>query len=95
MDSQQPLVSIICLCHNHAPFVSECLESVVNQTYGNIQLIVVDDASEDESVSKIEQFLKGKAEIPFLQLKENVGNCRAFNLGAGVSRGEICGGFGY
>jgi glycosyltransferase involved in cell wall biosynthesis len=84
----QPLVSIICLCHNHAPFVLECLESVVNQTYENIQLIVVDDASTDGSVSKIQQFLKGKPEIPFLELKENVGNCRAFNLGLELAEGK-------
>ncbi len=87
-NSNAPLVSIICLCHNHADFVLACLDSVVNQTYKNMQLIIVDDASSDGSVEKINSFLKGKSQIPFLQLKENVGNCKAFNLGLELAEGK-------
>ncbi|EAY24852.1 glycosyltransferase [Microscilla marina] len=54
---QAPLVSVICLCYNHEKFVVEALRSVFLQTYSNIELIIVDDASVDGSVKIIEEVL--------------------------------------
>lgn len=76
-----PLVSVVCLCYNHARFVEEALNSVINQTYRSVELIVVDDASSDESVSIIKQVIGKHSEIKLIRLKENVGNCKAFNIG--------------
>lgn len=72
-------MSVICLCFNHARFVGEAVRSVANQTYKQLQIIVVDDCSEDDSAGEI---LKLKSEFPSLLiflLPENVGNCKAFN----------------
>jgi len=44
-----PLVSVIVPCYNHENYVEQCIVSVVNQTYKNIQLIVIDDGSKDNS----------------------------------------------
>jgi glycosyltransferase involved in cell wall biosynthesis len=88
MTNKQPLVSVICLCYNHGKYVVEAMESVLNQTYQNVELIVVDDASQDESASVIKNFLKDKPEIQFIQMKENVGNCKAFNEGWQASSGK-------
>ena len=52
-----PLVTVICICYNHARFVKEALDSVVNQTYGNIELIVIDDGSTDGSGKVIKQWI--------------------------------------
>ena len=49
-----PLVSIICLSYNHEKFVVETLNSVVNQNYSPIELIIVDDCSSDTTKSIIE-----------------------------------------
>lgn len=86
---EQPLVSVICLCYNHARFVKEAINSVLLQTYTNIQLIVVDDASQDNSVEIITRIVEENPKIIFISQKENTGNCRAFNLGLSKARGEF------
>jgi len=51
--SKQALVSIAIPCFNHGAFVQEAILSVINQDYDNIELIIIDDGSNDDSVSKI------------------------------------------
>ncbi len=86
-----PLVTIICLCYNHEKFVRETLLSVWNQTYRDIEVIIVDDASQDESIKIIRQFLKQNPPdfpVKTLFLDQNVGNCTAFNRGWCFARGK-------
>lgn len=83
-----PLVTIICLCHNHAPWVRESLDAAWQQAYPHIQLIVVDDASTDNSKQVIEQWLADKPQVQYLPFQENQGNCRAFNRAFALARGE-------
>lgn len=83
-----PLVTVVCLCYNHERFVEEALASVFAQTYSPIQLVVIDDASTDGSAEVISRVLAGRPEVVFLSLKENHGNCRAFNQALPHIRGE-------
>jgi len=83
-----PLVSVICLCYNHERYVAEALLSVLNQTYPRIELIIVDDASNDHSVEVIEKLIEGVENVNFIRLQENHGNCIAFNLGFKASSGD-------
>jgi glycosyltransferase involved in cell wall biosynthesis len=85
----QPLVSVICLCHNHERFLGEAIDSVRKQTYENIEIIVVDDASSDRSKEQIRKILQHDPSISFLSLTENIGNCAAFNAGLALARGEF------
>ena len=84
----QPLVTIICLCHNHASYVKEALDSAIGQVYDQIELIIVDDASTDGSKEVIEEWLLDKPHISFINLKENLGNCKAFNQGLAIAKGK-------
>ena len=84
----QPLVSVICLCHNQAQFVTEALLSVINQTYQHIEIIIIDDASIDESVGVINKIITEFPLIQFLEIEKNIGNCRAFNQGFAISKGD-------
>jgi len=74
-----PLVSVICVSYNHARFVREAVESVLQQTYQSIELIIVDDGSTDNSAAVIADILKPYPAITFLALNKNVGYCKAFN----------------
>jgi len=74
-----PLVSVICLCYNHARFLHEALDSVVNQTYPNLEILVVDDASTDNSPALLQQYQARHPEIKLILHQKNTGNCQAFN----------------
>lgn len=83
-----PLVSVICICYNHERFVQEALLSVFNQTYPDVELIVVDDASADNSVSVIKEVLAPYPEVKTIFLSVNQGNCKAFNQALKICKGE-------
>ena len=50
------LVSVIIPVYNSEKYLEECLESIINQTYPNIEIIAVDDGSEDSSLDILEQY---------------------------------------
>jgi glycosyltransferase involved in cell wall biosynthesis len=83
-----PLVTVICLCYNQKHFVREAVESVINQSYAPVQIIVVDDASTDGSRDSINQLKRLYPQLEVLLLNENMGNCRAFNRGLALAKGE-------
>ncbi|MEM9857929.1 MAG: glycosyltransferase [Bacteroidota bacterium] len=85
---KQPTVTVICLSYNHEKFVAEAIKSVLQQTYPNIELIVVDDASEDDSQLIIKKKCLQHPEIQSIYLSENLGNCQAFNMAFKLSKGE-------
>lgn len=57
MFKSEPLVSIIIPCYNHEMFVKECIKSVINQSYKNIELIIINDGSKDCSMQAIEELV--------------------------------------
>ncbi|MBD2259184.1 glycosyltransferase [Pseudanabaena sp. FACHB-2040] len=81
----QPLVSLIINNYNYAAFLAEAIDSCLNQTYPRIEVIVVDDGSQDGSPQIIESY--GAKIIPVL--KANGGQASAMNSGFSVSAGEI------
>jgi glycosyltransferase involved in cell wall biosynthesis len=83
-----PLVSVICLCYNHEKFVKQAILSALNQTYSNVEVIVVNDASTDNSAAVVQELLTANPQLTFLNLERNVGNCKAFNIGFAQSKGD-------
>lgn len=81
------MVSIICLCHNHNRFVELAIESVLQQSYEHIELIVVDDASEDGSRAIVENMSAIHGFQTYFATS-NIGNCKAFNIGLKLSHGK-------
>lgn len=56
LKSTNPKVSIIIPSYNHSKFIGKAIESVLNQTYGNFELLIIDDASPDNSVDVIKKY---------------------------------------
>lgn len=84
-----PRVTVIALCYNHAAFVEEALMSILNQKEVIPEVIVVDDASSDDSKSIIQSFLaKHNVEWKFIDHKENLGNCKSFNEALLLATGD-------
>lgn len=87
--AHHPLVTIICICYNHESFVLESLDSVVNQSYKNIQIIIVDDASTDNSVKEIEKWVVKKPHTTLIKNNINVGNTISFNKALKLAQGDF------
>lgn len=56
-NEDQPLVSVVIPCYNHEQFVQEAIQSVIDQDYTNIELLIIDDGSKDSSAEKIEKLI--------------------------------------
>ncbi len=85
-----PAVSVIIPLYNAEKYIGECLESVLNQTFQNFEVIVVDDCSTDESPAIVESYLeKFGGRLNILSMEKNSG-CGALprNKGMRFSRGE-------
>jgi len=83
-----PLVSVICLCFNQEKFIEASVQSILNQTYDAFEIIIVDDASNDQSPDIIRKLVEQNSQIQSILLPENLGNCKAFNKGLKLAKGE-------
>ncbi|ERI54286.1 glycosyltransferase family 2 protein [Pseudomonas sp. AOB-7] len=91
-DSSQPLVSVIIASYNHAPYIQASIESVLQQSYPNIELLVVDDGSRDDSVARIEALQKVHG-FDF-RVQANKGLSRTLNETIERARGSLIAPFG-
>ncbi|MCB4808729.1 glycosyltransferase family 2 protein [Tamlana sp. 62-3] len=82
------LVSIIVPCYNHANFLGEALQSVLNQTYTNWECIIVNDGSPDNAAQIAEQWAAKDSRFQYLE-KENGGLSSARNAGIKIGKGEF------
>lgn len=79
------LVSIVIPAHNAGKFIDDTIHSVLGQTYENWELIIVDDASSDNTLEVIKQF--GCDKIRVIAMKKNGGAAKARNRGMQAARG--------
>ena len=82
-----PLVSIIVPIYNTAPYLDRCVASLCGQTYENIEIILVDDGSTDDSGVMCDHYAAADSRIRALH-KQNVGLISAWTAGVGKSKGE-------
>lgn len=82
-----PLISIIIPVYNTDKYLERCLSSVTNQTYQNIEIIIVDDGSTDKSPTIIKKYVKKDPRVKVIN-QENSGQGSARNRGIDSANGE-------
>ena len=85
MIDRNPLVSIIMLNYNGSNYIEDCILSIKNQSYDNVETIVVDNASTDDSLKKVGDISHN---VKIIKNKENFGSAKANNTGAKRAKGK-------
>ena len=85
--SKEPLITVVVPIYNVEDYLNKCIESIVNQTYKNLEIILVDDGSPDNSPKMCDDWAKKDKRIKVIH-KENGGVSSARNIGIDKSKGE-------
>ena len=86
-----PIVSIIVPVYNTSQYLDQCLESLVNQTFRDIEIICINDASTDNSLSILRKWEKIDNRIKIIDSEKNLRQGGARNLGLKIARGKYIG----
>jgi len=89
-----PLVSLNLLLYRPGKYLKPCLESIFNQTYPNLEILIIDNNSADGTKEKIEEFLRGRRgknnqAVRLIINQKNLGFAAGHNIGIKESRGEF------
>ena len=88
--NSNPKISVIVPVYNTEAYLKECVDSIVNQTYQNLEILLVDDGSTDNSGAMAEKFALEDKRVRVFH-KENGGSSSARNLGIKEATGEYIG----
>lgn len=84
-----PLVTVVCNCYNHAPYVIQSIQSVEQQTYKNIELIVLNNGSTDNSYEIIQRYLTNTSGIKWVHWEKSLPITQAFNRIVEIAKGDF------
>ncbi len=86
--SYRPKVSVAMASYNSEKYIAEAVESILNQTLRNFELIIVDDCSSDNTWKIINQFSKRDRRIRIYKNSNNLGGCKTLNKAMGYAKGK-------
>ncbi len=86
MISSAPRISVLLPVHNAELYIQESIESILNQTFEDFELIIIDDGSSDQSLNKIKSYNDNR--IFLIKNEKNIGIIDSLNKGIEVSRGK-------
>ncbi|MCL5030224.1 MAG: glycosyltransferase family 2 protein [Bacteroidetes bacterium] len=89
MQKNNPLVSVVIPAYNVEKFIGETLRSVLNQTYNNYEIIVVDDSSRDQTASVVNQFIQLDKRIKYFKIEHSGRPAVPRNFGISKASGEL------
>lgn len=85
---EEDKISVIIPVYNTAPYLDKCLESVINQTYKNLEIILINDASTDNSLDIMKKYSESDTRIRLISHKENCGLGVSRNIGLKIASGK-------
>lgn len=83
-----PLVSVLIPCYNVEKYVEESLNSILNQTYRNLEIVAINDCSTDRTKEILERMAKQDSRIRLINNEENLKLIKTLNNGIGLCNGE-------
>jgi len=89
--NKTPLFSVLIANYNNGKYISECIESVIRQSYQHWEIVIVDDASDDESLHVIHDYIARGVSIHLHVNDQNRGCGYSKRKCAELAKGEICG----
>ena len=90
MGENKPLISVVIPAYNIDAYIERCLKSVANQTYKNLEIIVINDGSKDNTKKVAEDFAKTDSRVKVISIV-NGGVSNARNTGIDLAKGEFIG----
>ena len=84
----KPKISVIMSAYNTEKYIAEAIESILNQTLRDFELIIINDASTDNTLDIIKKYTKKDKRIKVISLKKNVGAAEARNMGLKIANGK-------
>ena len=88
MPEKNPTVSVIIPTYNRAHLIGRAIQSVLNQTYQDFEIIIVDDGSTDDTEEVIKKFQRKDERIKYVKHEKNKGSSAARNTGIKLARGK-------
>ena len=82
------MISIVTTCHNLKDYIENCLVSLINQSYKNLEIIVVNDCSTDNSLNIIKQFADKDSRIKIINNEINLGAGKSRKIGIESAQGD-------
>jgi glycosyltransferase involved in cell wall biosynthesis len=86
--NNQPLVSVILPTYNRVKYIRKAIESVLGQTYRNLELIIINDGSNDKTSKVIYGFAKKDQRVKTIKNETNIGLVKSLNKGITKSKGK-------
>jgi glycosyltransferase involved in cell wall biosynthesis len=86
--NDQPLVTVLMPCYNAEPYLREAIESILNQTYTNFELLAIDDGSTDGTYAILEEYAVKDQRMKVIKNEENIKLIRTLNKGVELAKGD-------
>lgn len=82
-----PSITVLTTVYNGLPYLTECIDSVLNQTYKDFEFLIIDDASTDDSLEIIKSYKDPRIKV--VENEENMGQVRSLNRGLKIAKGDL------
>lgn len=88
MSATTPLITVLLPCYNAMPYLREALESIIHQTYTNLEILCINDGSADETGEILEEYAAADKRITVIHNETNIKLIRSLNKGIALANGE-------